>query len=81
MVVGRGPANIGGRLSFTAEVAREKNKALGKKLMNAEGSPDWTTGLPAYLYRWDRNREIQLLSHPSWTSLLLKAVVQLEENR
>lgn len=39
------------------------------------------TGLSAYLYRWDRNRETQLLSHPAWTSLSLKAVDQLEENR
>lgn len=42
MVVGRGPDSIGGRLSFIAEVTREKDNALGKKLMNGEGSPDWT---------------------------------------
>lgn len=42
MVVERGPDNIGGRLSFIVEVAREKGNALGKKLMNDKGSPDWT---------------------------------------
>lgn len=61
MGVGRDPDNIGGRLPFIVEVAGEKDNVLGEKLMNDEGSPDWTTCWSAYLFRWDRDRETQPL--------------------